>query len=176
MIRLHRRYSVIDGAPVGRLNSFFSDVNAAVRLDIVTGDVPYRHVDYAEDQALARDMQEHGFLIGYVASAAVWHANHYSASGYLHRKHEEYAGLRKNVGVRIEPSVRNLTLGWLRPTLHDLRFALRDQDYGLLRKLRAFWDAPRYNIAARLGQYRAARAPLVDCGIDAHHSPAAGTG
>lgn len=42
--------------------TFYSDVNSAARKDILTGEVPYRDVSYAEDQLLGRDVIAAGYI------------------------------------------------------------------------------------------------------------------
>ena len=42
--------------------TFYSDVNSAARKDILTGEVPYRDVSYAEDQLLGRDVISAGYI------------------------------------------------------------------------------------------------------------------
>ena len=47
--------------------TFYSDVNSAARKDILTGEVPYRDVSYAEDQLLGRDVISAGYIKAYDA-------------------------------------------------------------------------------------------------------------
>ncbi|MDQ1703271.1 MAG: hypothetical protein QOF57_2523 [Frankiaceae bacterium] len=154
-IVVHRHQSLVDGAPTNELDTFLSDVNAAVRRDLLIGDVPYRHVAYAEDQALARDMQTKGYVVAYAPQAAVWHSNDYSARGYFHRKFDEYSGLHDSLDQPMPVRLRSLLLGWVRPTWHDARFGLRDRDYRLLRRLLAVTESLPYNVASTLGRYYA---------------------
>jgi rhamnosyltransferase len=153
---LHRSKSLVDYKKTG-MNSFFSDVNSAVRRDLLTGEVPFRNVPYAEDQALAEDMQKHGYLKAYVPEGAVWHSNDYTARQYFHRKFDEYIGLHESVNFPLKTSKRSLLLGWIRPTLADWRFILQDRDY--TRRSKIVWsaEAPLYNLGLKAGMYFAAK-------------------
>ena len=91
-INIQRAHSLIDGALVSAQNGFFSDVNSAIRKDLHKK-IPFRDVPYAEDQALAEDMQAAGYLKAYAPDGAVAHSNDYTAKEYLYRTFDEYCGL-----------------------------------------------------------------------------------
>lgn len=154
---LHREHSLIDGAAMNGLNTVFSDVNSASRRELLVGEVPYQHVNYAEDQALAADMQNAGYLKAYAPQGAVWHSNEYTYKQYYHRKFDEFIGLQESVAYKLTASKRSLLLGWIRPTLHDWKFIRHDQDYSLRSKLVWTLEAPLFNMAERAGRYQAAR-------------------
>lgn len=155
-IIIHRDRSLVDNEHTNTLNSFFSDVNSAIRKDLV-GKVPFRDVRYAEDQALAEDMQNNGYLKAYSPSGAVWHSNEYTAKEYYHRKFDEYLGLIKSVNYEISPSLRSLLLGWIRPTIQDWKFNKHDKEYNLRAKIKFFFFSPLYNFYMQLGKYHAAK-------------------
>jgi len=150
---LHRHESLVDKTPTNSLNSFFSDANSAVRRNLLTGPVPFRQVHYAEDQALAEDMQSKGYLKAYAPLGAVWHSNEYTARQYYRRKFDEFIGLQESTGVVLYPSERSLLLGWLRPTIADWKFIVRDHEYGPRSKIKWLFWAPLYNIAQQAGRY-----------------------
>ena len=156
-ITLHRHQSLVDGRDTNGLNTFFSDANSAVRRDLLTGEVPFRQVSYAEDQALAEDMQKKGYIKAYAPQGEVWHSNEYTAREYFHRKFDEFIGLQSSLGTTLSPSLKNLLVGWLRPTWYDYRFILRDKQYGPRLKLKGFLTAPAYNFASQAGRYWAAK-------------------
>jgi len=56
---------------------FFSDVNSAVRRDVLVGEIPYRDVNYAEDQAFGRDVIESGLYKVYAPLGSVIHSHSY---------------------------------------------------------------------------------------------------
>jgi rhamnosyltransferase len=156
-IIIHRQKSLVDNVDMNALNVFFSDVNSAARRSLLIGDVPYRDVPYAEDQALAEDMQQAGYLKAYAPQGEVWHSNEYTAKEYFKRKVDEYLGLYDSLGLVFPPSKRSLYLGWIRPTLHDYRFILKDRSYGPRRKLLWLARSPFYNRSAVAGKYHASK-------------------
>lgn len=154
-IVIHRSKSLADNIDTNPINTFFSDVNSAARRDLLTGPVPFRSVNYAEDQSLAEDMQEKGYVKAYAPQGEVWHSNEYTPKQYFHRKFDEYIGLQESVGFRQAPSLRSLLLGWIRPTWQDWKFVHRDAEYSLLSKFVWFVEAPFYNFGAKAGMYYA---------------------
>lgn len=154
---IHRDKSLVDGVETNSLNTFFSDVNSAVRRDLLIGDIPFRDLRYAEDQALAEDMQHHGYLKAYAPLGEVWHSNEYTVKEYFKRKFDEYIGLQESLSSVITPSKRSLFLGWVRPTIADYRFIRRDRDYGIKSKILWFAKSPFYNIAMQRGKYQASK-------------------
>ncbi len=153
-IALSREKSLVDGQPAGQLNYFFSDVNSAIRKDLIHT-IPFKPLAYAEDQALAQDMQQAGYFKAYAPQGAVWHSNEYTAREYYHRKFDEYIGLQESVAEKFTPSLRSLLLGWIRPTLADWKFTRHDREYPPYVKLKFSVLAPAYNYAMQLGKYRA---------------------
>lgn len=156
-ILVHRSKSLINHKDVNAINTFFSDVNSAVRRDLLIGKVPFRDVNYAEDQSLAEDMQQKGYIKAYAPRSEVWHSNDYTARQYFHRKFDEYIGLKESVGLKQAPSIRSLLLGWIRPTWHDWKFIRRDREYSPRSKVVWFIESPFYNFAAKAGMYQALR-------------------
>jgi rhamnosyltransferase len=155
-ITLHREKSLVDNQTVNALNTFFSDVNSAIRKDLVKI-IPFRDVKYAEDQALAEDMQNAGYLKAYSVQGSVWHSNEYSVKEFHLRKFDEYIGLQESVNYTLAPSLKSLLLGWIRPTLEDWKFIRRDGEYSRKRKLKYAILSVGYNIASGRGKYHAAK-------------------
>jgi rhamnosyltransferase len=155
-ITLHREKSLVDGRSMNTLNTFFSDVNSAIRKDLVFT-IPFRDVRYAEDQALAEDMQNAGYLKAYSVQGSVWHSNEYTVPEFHKRKFDEYIGLQESVDYKLTPSLKSLLLGWIRPTLDDLKFIRHDGEYGKKRKIKYALLAVGYNFASGLGKYHAAK-------------------
>lgn len=154
-IIIHRNKSLVDKQETNPLNTFFSDVNSAARTDLLNGPVPFQDLKYAEDQALARDMQQKGYLKAYAPLGEVWHSNEYTIHQYYKRKFDEYIGLQESLEITIAPSRRSLYLGWVRPTLADYKFIRRDADYRMKSKLLWYAKSPLYNIALQRGKYHA---------------------
>jgi rhamnosyltransferase len=155
IISINRIKSLVDHQTVSSINGFFSDVNSAARRHLLVGPVPFRNVNYAEDQALAEDMLKHGYFKAYAPLASVWHSNEYTAKQYFHRKFDEYIGLQESVRLNLLPSRRSLLLGWMKPTIADWKFIVRDQEYTLKSKIVWFIETPFYNIAEKAGRYLA---------------------
>lgn len=153
-IMIHREKSLVDGTISATRNTFFSDVNSAIRKDLVKT-VPFRDVKYAEDQALADDMLSAGYLKAYAPLGAVWHSNEYTAKEYYHRKFDEYIGLQEGTGTKLSMSLRELLFGWIRPTLADWKFTRHDSEYNKRAKLKFSVLAPIYNFYQILGKYHA---------------------
>jgi rhamnosyltransferase len=153
-IILHRGKSLVTGRRNGPVNTFFSDVNSAVRKDLIIK-VPFRDVPYAEDQALAQDLQDAGYLKAYSSQGSVWHSNDYTAREYYRRKFDEYVGLQESVAEKLSPSKRDLLIGWIRPTLLDWKFTRHDREYTPYLKLKYILLSPAYNFCLQLGKYRA---------------------
>ena len=80
--------------------TFYSDVNSAARRSVLTGEIPYRDVSYAEDQLLGRDVIDAGYIKAYAPRAVVWHSNEMTILEYDDRMFEETQGLRE-VGIDV---------------------------------------------------------------------------
>jgi rhamnosyltransferase len=137
--------------------TFFSDVNSAVRRSALKT-VPFRDVQYAEDQALGRDMIKAGFIKAYAPLAAVIHSHSYPPRRYFARMYEEMLGLWTTTGRSIDTSLWRHVAIVLRDTAKDWRFILRDPDYSPGTKVKWFVQAPVYNLARRVA-VRLARKP-----------------
>ena len=137
-------------------NYFFSDVNSAVSRKSIAK-VPFRDLPYAEDQALAQDMMKHGFVKAYAPDGAVNHSNEYTMREFFGRKFDEFIGLQNSVDYTLKPSKKSLWLGWIKPAWADIKFTLRDREYGKKRKLKYFWLAIGYNISVARARYAAAK-------------------
>ncbi len=156
-IIIHRPVSLVDHKETNALNTFFSDANSAIRRDLLLDKVPFREVNYAEDQALAEDMQKAGFLKAYAPQGEVWHSNEYTAKEYFKRKFDEFIGLQESLGTIFSPNKKNLLLGWIRPTFRDYRFILKDKDYGVRSKIKGLLKAPFFNWSMVAGKYYASK-------------------
>jgi len=167
-ITINRQLSLVDFKEVSKLNTFFSDANSAAKRSLLIGDVPFRNVHYAEDQALAEDMQNKGYLKAYAPQGEVLHSNDYTATEYRRRKFDEYIGLYKSLGVTFKPSNKNLLLGWIRPTIKDYKFIIKDASYGPKLKIKWLVLSPAYNYGNCAGKYYAAKNYKNDSEITKH--------
>jgi glycosyltransferase involved in cell wall biosynthesis len=105
---------------------FLSNVNACYRR-ACWEQVRFQDVAYAEDQAFARDLHEHGWRRAYHPAAAVRHAHDYSPVGFLRRYFDEYRGLRATSGHVERIGVRS-TVRDVRGLVAADRRYMRDQD------------------------------------------------
>jgi len=130
--------------------SFFSDVNSAVRRDLLVGEIPYQDLNYAEDQALGRDVIEAGMFKVYAPLGSVIHSHSYPPFKYLRRMYDEMVGLKAATGQTLDTPLW-FHIAWvLRATVLDWRFILRDRNYRLGTKVKFVAQAPLYNTFRRL--------------------------
>lgn len=141
--------------------AFHSDVNAAVRRDLVTGPLPFRDVPYAEDQMMGRDALDGGWWKAYAGRAAVEHSNDLTLAEYRRRIFDETVGLRR-IGTPIPPLSRgaqaNLTI---RGIVGDSLRIARDRGFSRGQRLRWLFVNPRYHVA-KWSSYRKASTVDVD--------------
>lgn len=153
-ISLQRQNSLTEKR--GLVVTFMSDTNSAVRKELHSK-VPFRDVDYAEDQALGADMLESGYYKAYSPLGAVNHSHNYSVREYYRRKIDEYAGLRETVGYTATASLKELFIGTAKATLRDWIFLARDDQYSHGDKLKNIYRSVGYNLAVRRAIRSAAR-------------------
>lgn len=146
-VMLHRQTKTTD--KLGLTNTFFSDANSAVRVSAMKK-VPFRNLDYAEDQALGIDMLAAGYLKAYAPLGSVNHSHNYPLRQYFKRKFDESVGLRKSTGQTPMAGRKELVFGSMRATVSDYKFIIRDKDYSFGRKLHDLALAPFYNVLLRL--------------------------
>jgi rhamnosyltransferase len=129
---------------------FFSDVNSAVRRDLLVGEIPYRNINYAEDQAFGRDVTEAGLYKVYAPLGSVIHSHSYPPFKYLRRMYDEMVGLKAATGQTMNTPMWYHIAWALKATVGDWRFIRRDGSYRLRTKVRYFVQAPLYNAFRRL--------------------------
>lgn len=129
---------------------FFSDVNSAVRRDLLVGEIPYRDISYAEDQAFGRDVIEAGLCKVYAPLGSVIHSHSYPPLKYLRRMYDEMVGLKNATGQTMQTAMWFHIAWTLYATLADWRFILRDRSYRLPTKAKYIVQAPLYNTFRRL--------------------------
>lgn len=140
--------------------TFYSDVNSAARRSILTGDIPYRDVSYAEDQLLGRDVIDAGLIKAYAPRALVLHSNELSVGEYDDRMFEETQGLRE-VGIEVAmPSMTTVTRMVVGGVLRDAARLVRDRELSVKRKLWGLAVNPAYHIQRWRGVRRGVRSPL----------------
>jgi rhamnosyltransferase len=91
--RVDRAGSPDEGEGLGR-RRFFSDANGCL-LRAAWERVPFREVDYAEDQMLSLDMLAAGYAKAYHPAAAVIHSHDYPPLALFRRSFDESRALRE---------------------------------------------------------------------------------
>lgn len=124
--------------------AFFSDANAALRRAVVGGEVPYRDVDYAEDQLLARDLIAAGYRVAYAPRGSVMHSNDTTLATYGDRVEADLIGLRR-IGTDFPPVSRATAFRqWLRFSAWDAATIAADRELTFAQKLRWSFVNPWY--------------------------------
>ena len=119
------------------LSAFFSDVNSAIRREVLVTTVPFRDIPYAEDQMMGRDILAHGLTKAYAPHGAVIHTNDIALPEFKKRLFDETVGLRR-VGIDIAtPSRLTVARRTLNATLHQTWRILHDKQYSIQR--RCYW-------------------------------------
>lgn len=140
--------------------TFYSDVNSAARRDLLTGELPYQDVSYAEDQLLGRDAIAAGFIKAYAPRAIVAHSNDMTLAEYDDRMEAETLGQRE-VGIDVAvPSLTVVAKMMTRGILRDAVGILRDGDYRVLRKLYYLAVNPLFHAQKWRGVRRGASVPM----------------
>lgn len=140
--------------------AFYSDANSAAHRNVLTGAVPYQHVDYAEDQLFARDVLKAGLRKAYAPRAAVEHSNDVTLRTLGARIEADLVGLR-SIGTTIAPvSAPRAFAQWVKWTATDALAIALDRDYGFATKVYWWWVNPWYHAAKWSAYRRGSRAPL----------------
>ncbi|MDN5275175.1 MAG: Rhamnosyltransferase [Candidatus Saccharibacteria bacterium] len=150
--------------------SFYSDSNSAARRSYLTGILPYKHVNYAEDQVLGRDIIDAGYFKVYAPRASVIHSNDLKLSEYRHRMFDEALALRKN-GIQVRrPSRKAIVKMIITGSLKDGIRTIMDTEYSPKRKVYWFILNPFFHIEKWRGIYAAATIKLNDSKAIGEHS------
>jgi len=134
---------------------FYSDVSSCLRKS-VWEQIPYRPLDYAEDQAFGRDVLAAGYWKVYEPRAAVYHSHSYPPLQYFRRQFDEYRGLRISIGYQQEGSIFRVVGGAGRAGWIDAGH-IRRQPYSRPAKAKWIGYAFAVEFARRFAGYLAAR-------------------
>jgi glycosyltransferase involved in cell wall biosynthesis len=113
------------GAVAAGPATFFSSANGAVAR-WAWERVPFRAVDYAEDQLLARDMLAAGLAKAYVPEAAVVHSHDHPPLRALRRYFRDFRALAEVNGVREPLTVRYIAARVRNDVAADRAFMRRE--------------------------------------------------
>lgn len=130
--------------------TFFSDVNSAVRRELLINTLPYRDLNYSEDYAFGRDVIAAGLVKAYAPLGAVIHSHSYPPMKYFRRMYDEMLGIKKATGQTLDTRMWFHIAWTLKATLKDWRFIIRDPSYRLRTKLKFVMQAPFYNAFRRI--------------------------
>jgi rhamnosyltransferase len=140
--------------------AYYSDANSAARRSLLTGAIPYRDVQYAEDQLFGRDVLRAGLRKAYAPHGSVIHSNDLDVRGTYRRAIDDVIGLRRLGTVVPELGLgRALVRGIAESLRHGLRI-VRDREYPPTRRVFWFLRNPAYDIAQWLGHRRGTRQPI----------------
>ena len=140
--------------------TFYSDANSAARRSVLLGEVPYREVDYAEDQVFGRDLFDRGLRKAYAPQAAVEHSNDTTLRTFGSRIAADLMGLR-SIGTEIAPVSRLAAVKqWAKWSSADAAYILIDPEYSAGRRLYWLIVNPWYHAAKWSAYRRASRASL----------------
>lgn len=134
-IMINRKSSLISQNELWPALTFFSDVNSAVRRDFLVNKLPYRDVQYSEDQLFGVDVLDKGLMKAYSSQGIVMHSNEYALKDYFYRKFDEYLGMYDSLGVLPGGSLAAHIKRWVYDTLKDIPFIIRDADYTYSEKI-----------------------------------------
>lgn len=140
--------------------AFYSDANSAARRSVLRGAVPYRDVDYAEDQLFARDILAAGLRKAYAPRAAVEHSNDITLRTFGARIEADMIGLR-SIGTVVRPvSVAAACAQWLKWSTMDALAIVSDRDYRPLQRARWLIANPWYHAVKWRAYRRATHRPV----------------
>lgn len=105
---------------------FFSDNNALLRRSVWER-IPYPEVDFAEDQAWAREVIEAGYRKAYAHDAAVYHSHNYPLWERLQRSFDESYALSLLFEYSGRKGLRGALRTWVGLTRRDLGIARREK-------------------------------------------------
>jgi rhamnosyltransferase len=144
---------LVSGEKIEPMLTFFSDVNSAVRLDLLLEKIPYRDVPYSEDQLLGSDVLTAGLLKAYAPSGNVYHSNEYPVTKYFSRRVDEYSGMLSVLGVVPEGRKTSLAKLFMLETLRDIIFIYKDRDYSVTQKFKNLLESPVRNFEKLRASY-----------------------
>ena len=102
---------------------FFSNNNALLRRE-VWKIIPYPDVDFAEDQAWAKQIIEAGYIKAYAHDAVVYHSHDYSLFERLQRGFDESFAFKRMFGYRLCNGLKGSLRSWVGMTKRDWQYAI----------------------------------------------------
>jgi len=134
---------------------FFSNVCSAVNRSALVA-VPFRDVNYAEDQAFAMDVAAAGGLVSYAPAATVRHSHELALNMYFRRMYDEARGIA-SLGRKPHSGLVWLTGAAVRGTVKDWCYLATQPNYTVRAKVWWALKVPMYNVARRSAIWLAGR-------------------
>lgn len=160
-VTVHERKGTDTDSLARSVATFYSDSASAARRSILLGPIPYRDVEYAEDQVFGRAVIDAGLAKAYAGNAVVEHSNDGTRREFGQRIAADLVGLRM-IGTKVaEVSHFVAFRQWVKWSLLDSGRILADRDYGIGRTLYWLVMNPVYH-ATKWSSYRRASAQPVE--------------
>lgn len=159
-VSLQRKRSLVSDKIAKPYLTFLSDVNSAVRRDVLLNKIPYQDIRYAEDQLLGKDVLDAGYFKAYSPLGVVLHSNEYTIREYFYRKFDENLAIYETLGILPSPSRKSHIKHAALDTLRDFLFIMRDKDYSLFQKARNMASSCLRNPLKQRAAYVVARPKL----------------
>ena len=144
---------------------FFTDANACISRSALER-VPFREVQYAEDQLLARDMLKAGYAKVFRPDAPVTHSHDYRTIETFQRSFDEWRGLREVHGVVAAASPAQNVLTVQREVRDDLAL-LRSEGTDGKQLFRGVLASAAYHFARTGGAVLGSRADVLPARVRA---------
>jgi rhamnosyltransferase len=130
---------------------YFSNNNSCLRRS-VWEKIPFKDVDFAEDQLWARDVIEAGYAKAYAPSAQVYHSHNFGIIETYSRAFDESRALNRIFGYRLAPSLAHALWQTVRLSRRDWKWISED-DEAAPEKLAWLLKIPFLNLARMGGFY-----------------------
>lgn len=130
---------------------YFSNNNSCLRRS-VWEKIPFKDVDFAEDQLWARDIIEAGYAKAYAPSALVYHSHNFGIGETYRRAFDESRALNRIFGYRLAPSLAHALWQTVRLSRRDWKWIAEDETTAS-EKLAWIFKIPLLNLARMGGFY-----------------------
>lgn len=130
---------------------YFSNNNSCLRRSIWEK-IPFKDVDFAEDQLWARDVVEAGYAKAYAPMALVYHSHNFGITETYRRAFDESRALNRIFGYRLAPSLAHALWQTVRLSRRDWKWIAEDK-LAAPEKLAWMLKIPFLNLAKMGGFY-----------------------
>jgi rhamnosyltransferase len=140
--------------PTQDANTFFSNVNAAVRRNFLIMEFGIPDVNYGEDRAFSKKLLDNGWFKAYSPQGSVIHSHTYPIKGYYQRIVDETQALATQGSYKSKTSPWSIVAHTLYGIRDDSIFIIRDRDYTFKQKIKWIIKTPGYNAARQYAMYK----------------------